>query len=177
LGSKFFDDRFIELLINKYPDSDIRNFLRLNSVDKFELITNWEESKRRITSFDNDVTVRLPYELGQLLKLKRGMILLKYNDLQFIFQDILNGIIKIINEAFDENIGNTPKYCFIVGGTAENELITTAIKESIKGRVSNGIIIPPNPGRSVLIGAAYAGVDCSLVRKRRAKKNLWNRDK
>ena len=122
----------------------------------------------------NNITVP-SVELEEFAKIKHNnnkyYLSLHYNFWFFLFNDIIDPIIKHFDKLLEINELKDLKYVFLVGGFAESKYFQNYIKGYLKVYENIKIVIPNLPGLCVVDGASKFGLYPNFVKIRRMPKH------
>lgn len=156
----------------KYPDS------YLEMMDDWEMFKcgfnpeNYKTGKFRIPSELQDI-LQSDYP-NALKKLKdkqngRSSHIIIYRDVvENIFNPIVNSILSQVEKMFN-NIGGHCDYLYLVGGFATSPYLQQRIKAKFNAYVKKNILIPNEPGKSIMVGAASFARNPEIIYPRKAR--------
>jgi molecular chaperone DnaK (HSP70) len=179
-GSTYVDKYFFETFLAKKLSPEIIEKIRNEkTTDYLEMINQWERIK---TSFDCTKDAKTQYFrltpgayrllsdqiLNRLAKQQQGddeSIHITPKEMDEIFQSTLDGLVKTVQNEFD-NLGNTScDYIYLVGGFSTSPLLQRRITQVFQSKVKK-IIIPPTPGAAIVEGAVSFGLNPGSHRSR-----------
>jgi len=85
-----------------------------------------------------------------------------------IFGPVVNNILVQVEKAFN-GIGGKCDYLYLVGGFATSRFLQQRIKDKFDSHVKKKVLIPGEPGKSILMGAASFARNPDIIRARRAR--------
>lgn len=189
-GGKAVDDQFKKFLSELVEETVWEKFKRENMEDYLEITRSFETKKRTIKPNKSGSTrMPIPQALVKLCakshKVKTFKEVIEKNDahknnvdivtgklvwdndfFRGFFKKTIDGIVKHIDELFQESEVKDVKIIVMVGGFSECLLVQDAIKKHF-GKVS--IIVPEEAGLAVLKGAVFFGHVPDAISRRSAR--------
>lgn len=188
-GSMYIDEEFLKWLSRVLGTTAVETLNVSFPEDRLELLERWESSKCRYDgSKEWEDTISLPGGFYKYLQQRHQDALQKLYDLQggedyfvrltsedmdSIFEPVLTGLVTAVQRQFSKLFAESKRcdYLFLVGGFAESRLLQKRIKHKFD-RGNGGpalVVVPENPGRSILGGAVAYGLNPGLIRTRRSR--------
>ncbi|KAL9657943.1 hypothetical protein ABK040_015998 [Willaertia magna] len=136
----------------------------------FEIYQTWEKQKVKLDSIDKRVVLKFSNpdpKIQNHSRFKTGGFLFSKEDLQSIFNPVIDKIVESI-----ENIVNSNDisfdYLIMVGGLSQCKPLIERIKNTLDMYFTS-IVVPDFGGESVVKGAAYLGRYPDLISVRKSK--------
>ncbi|XP_060083361.1 heat shock 70 kDa protein 12A-like [Ylistrum balloti] len=187
-GGTKVDESFLQLLVQIVGARVMENFKKHHTGDEIELFREFETKKRTITNdCSNKVTLRMPYQLGELFEEEFGVTLkdtirqtnfkgkmtwtgdkLKVdpNLIKDLFKLSADSIVEHIRDLLKKETCKNVSTFLMVGGFSECVLIQDAIRSNFPDK---RIIIPEDAGLAVVKGAVLFGHNPQTIISRKAK--------
>ncbi|MEK8018406.1 MAG: Hsp70 family protein [Candidatus Parabeggiatoa sp.] len=163
------------------------------AIDKFEakypeaylkMMDDWETFKYGFAPDYERGNFRIPSELRDVLQQDYPNVLkelaAKQNGNSFnvwltrevmdedIFGPVVNNILAQVENAFNRISGKCD-YLYLVGGFATSRFLQQCIKAKFDSHVKTKVLIPGEPGKSIMMGAASFARNPDIIRARRAR--------
>lgn len=163
------------------------------AIDKFEanypeaylqMMDDWETFKYGFDPDEERGSFRIPSELRDVLQQDYPNVLkelaAKQNGNSFnvwlarevmeeeIFGPVVNNILLQVEKAFD-SIGNKCDYLYLVGGFATSRFLQQRIKARFDSHIKKKMLIPGEPGKVIMMGAASFARNPYIIVARRAR--------
>jgi len=184
-GGKDVDKNFIRYLRKVFGTEAIDQFEAEYPDSYLDMLDDWEDFKY---GFDPEGYIRgnfrIPAELRDLLKerypdalatLSRKQKKNTYNLWltrktmeQEIFGPVVNNIVQCVEKVLSR-IGGECDYIYLVGGFSTARFLQKAIREKFGSRVTKKILIPGEPGKSVMVGAASFARSPEIILPRKSR--------
>ena len=166
----------------------IDEFQRNNMADYCDLFREFEVKKRKISSLDERIILKVPVMLSEIFQAKHSKTIkdhlatkLKYKNNIHWEKDKLRIGPEVARTLFEEacvSAANHLKSLFenrevkdvptilMVGGFSESPVLQDVVKKALPGKK---VIVPSDPGLVVLKGAVMYGHDPSVIQERRCR--------
>lgn len=184
-GGKDVDKNFIAYLRKTFGADAIDRFEAQYPDSYLDMLDDWEDFKY---GFDPEGYIRgnfrIPAELRDLLKesypdalaaLSRKQKKNTYNLWltrktmeKEIFGPVVGNIVNCVEKVFPR-IGGECDYIYMVGGFSTARFLQKAIRKKIGPRVRKKILIPGEPGKSVMVGAASFARSPEIILPRKSR--------
>jgi Hsp70 protein len=184
-GGKDVDKNFIAYLKTVFGTEAIDQFEAEYPDSYLDMLDDWEDFKY---GFDPDGYIRgnfrIPAELRDLLKenypdalaaLSRKQKKNTYNLWltrktmeKEIFGPVVDNIVDCVEKVFSR-IGGECDYIYMVGGFSTARFLQQAIRKKFGSRVRKKILIPGEPGKSVMVGAASFARSPEIILPRKSR--------
>lgn len=182
-GSIYVNQKFQHYLENLFTE-DIFNTIRDSSA-LLDILISWEREKSFYDKqkFNNKKPIRIPIpasltQTRSWERIKQRLsneqagrsteIYLDYKTIENLFQESIDKTLKVIKEQFQilksKNINC--EYIYLVGGFAKSMLLQASIQEFADKNQVKKVIIPEEPGGSVLWGGVCYGFNKNTLRSR-----------
>ncbi|KAL9646044.1 hypothetical protein ABK040_012070 [Willaertia magna] len=162
-GSSILDTRMFSKVHSLIGDN---LFNSLSIQQKFSMFCSWESQKLKLNDLNSRIIVKIENPSLDIQKhplFKVGGILLDSNCIKEIYEEVLD---EILNKA--ESKFNTRQYDHIVmvGGFSQCKPLI----DKMKDKFGYDVVLVPNSGSDTIVrGAAYLGLDPSLIAVRKCK--------
>nr|XP_034300194.1 heat shock 70 kDa protein 12A [Crassostrea gigas] len=190
-GGKAVDDQFIKFLSELVEEKVWEEFKKKNMEDYLEITRSFETKKRTIKPDKKGSTrMPIPHALVKLcleshgvenfkeiiqkseahkdnVTMSAGKLVWDNNFFRGFFKKTIDGIVKHIDELYQESEVKDVKIIVMVGGFSECELVQDAIKKHFGGK--SNIIVPEDAGLAVLKGAVFFGHVPDAISRRSAR--------
>jgi hypothetical protein len=174
-GSILIDRQFMTYLNESLMADVVQKFQKQDSRSYLELMDNWERTKCNPNVDSRFRFIDIPTRLYRLLEKDAPEVLRRLADEQAgenmklvmrrekfrdLFRPVLDKVIAAVRMQFEvlERQREKCDYLFIVGGFAKSPLLSERVREEF-GPLVRYVIVPPEPGKSVLHGAVLFGLD------------------
>ena len=179
-------DRSFETFFETIGGKGVLTTLKQSYMDDYlTLFTEFEAKKR--DDVERKVRVTVPMTLEQLIKKTckkniakilenseyKDTVTYKHKRLTFhpsvfrsFFSEAIEGVIKILQQIFEEDACTDLSDIILVGGFCESKLIQRSLREKFK---NHRFLIPNDPGLAVLKGAVYFGHIPNAISRRVAR--------
>lgn len=184
-GGKDVDKNFLNYFAKVLGGGAIDKFESKYPEAYLQMMDDWETFKYGV---DRNDYVRgnftIPSELRELLQQHYPNVLKELADKQDgndfklyltrevmeeeIFGPVVNNILLQVEKAFD-SIGNKCDYLYLVGGFATSRFLQQSIKEKFNTHIKHKMLIPGEPGKSIMMGAASFARNPEIILARRAR--------
>ncbi len=184
-GGKDVDRNFITYLRKTFGSEAIDQFEAQYPDSYLDMLDDWEDFKY---GFDPEGYIRgnfrIPAELRDLLKESYSDVLAALSRKQKkntynlwltretmeneIFGPVVDNIVNCVAKAFSR-IGGKCDYLYMVGGFSTARFLQKAIREKFGSRVKKKILIPGEPGKSVMVGAASFARSPEIILPRKSR--------
>jgi len=153
-----------------------------------ELFRDFEMKKRKKSSLDERVILKVPVELNELFQAKhdktiqnhlassptyknhiewvKGKLILEPDVANTLFENACKSAANHLKSLFEKQEVKDVPTILMVGGFSECLMLQDAVRRALPGKQ---VIIPPEPGIVVLKGAVMFGHDPSVIRERRCR--------
>lgn len=184
-GAKDVDKNFLNYLSRILGGSLIDKFESQYPEAYLHMMDDWETFKYGFDPSDYERgSFRIPVELHGLLQKHSPNVLdelaknqngnnfslwvTKQTMAEEIFGPVVDKIIERIEDVF-KRIGGKCDYLYLAGGFATSRFLQHCIREAFSKKVKKKIIIPGEPGKSIMMGAASFARNPEVIRARRAR--------
>jgi hypothetical protein len=184
-GGKDVDKNFLNYFAKVLSSGAIDMFESQYPEAYLQMMDDWETFKYGFDPDDYERgNFRLPGELRDILQKHYPKVLEelanKQNGNSFnvsltrkvmeneIFGPVVNNILERIKEVFNR-IGGKCDYLYLVGGFATSRFLQQRIKKEFGNHVKKKVLIPGEPGKSIMIGAASFARNPDIILARRAR--------
>jgi molecular chaperone DnaK (HSP70) len=180
-GSTYIDEFFIqEFLPSKLSPEALKEFHDQEPLEFLEMMSDWERIKCSYTPSTKITYFRINPKFYKLLVRKYPDALKKLEESQYgedtnilidselmeqIFESVLSGLTRTIEEQFEKLDGYGCDYIFLVGGFSTSPLLRKRVEEQFGWRVKK-IVMPVEPGAAIVEGAVSFGLDPTTIRAR-----------
>ena len=187
-GGIYVDKAFKDLLADIVGNDVMDDFAENKTSDFIDLFREFEVKKRNFKNeMEEKITFKVPIALADAFKEARGKEIKdhvqksKYKDkitwvgdklrmdartAKGLFQAACQSITKHLQELYrDENVRDVPTI-LMVGGFSESPMLQEILKREFPNKK---IIVPADPGLSVLKGAVIFGHEPALIEERRCR--------
>ncbi|XP_062582269.1 heat shock 70 kDa protein 12A-like [Saccostrea cucullata] len=188
-GGKSVDDKFIDFLSELGGKKVLKLLKETNMEDYVDILRTFERTKRAITlEKKGNVFVRIPLSFINLCKKENnlddfsqvikksphkenvnygpGKLKMTADFVRGFFKKTSDGIVKHIEDLFNEEAVRDVNHILMVGGFSECKLIQKAIKDNFPEK---RVIIPEESGLAILYGAVYFGHIPDAISRRVAR--------
>ncbi len=184
-GGKDVDKNFLNYLAQVLGGGAIDKFERDYPEAYVHMMDDWEVFKYGFDPADYERgNFRIPSELRDLLQTEYPQVLEELANKQGgntyklrltrqvmeedIFGSVVNNILVQVENIF-KRIGDKCDYLYLVGGFATSRFLQQQIKDKFASNVRKKILIPGEPGKSIMMGAASFARNPDIIRARRAR--------
>jgi molecular chaperone DnaK (HSP70) len=182
-GSTKIDKEFRLYLDQRLLARAVEMFHSEDPVSYLELMNAWERTKCN-PNIDRPQSIELPVKLiryldqldesilQKLAKEQTGedtRIWMRPDIMRQLFSSTLNGIVEAIYRQFEALGAIKCDYIFLVGGFAESPLLQDRVIREFGSKVRK-VIVPPEPGKSVVHGAVLYGLSPRRIVDRRMRR-------
>ncbi len=184
-GGKDVDKNFIRYLKTVFGAEAIDQFEAQYADSYLDMLDDWEDFKY---GFDPEGYIRgnfrIPAELRDLLKesypdalatlAKKqkkntyNLWLTRKTMEKEIFGPVVDNIVNCVEKVFSR-IGGECDYIYMVGGFSTARFLQQVIRENFGSRVRKKILIPGEPGKSVMVGAASFARSPEIILPRKSR--------
>ncbi len=184
-GGKDVDQNFLDYVDEVFGAEAVKTFEAQYPESYLDMLDDWENFKY---GFDPDGYVRgnfrIPAELRDLLQQKYPAVLEQLAEAQNnntynlwltkeimeqkIFGPVVNNILDCVDNVFSR-IGGDCDYMYLVGGFATSRYLQKSVKDKFASRVTKKILIPGEPGKSVMTGAASFARNPEIILPRKSR--------
>lgn len=184
-GGKDVDKNFLDYVDAVFGAEAVETFEKQYPESYLDMLDDWENFKY---GFDPDGYVRgnfrIPAELRDILQHKYPAVLEQLANVQNnnsynlwltrevmeekIFGPVVNNILARIDDVFSR-IGGACDYMYLVGGFATSRYLQKSIKDKFTPQVIQKILIPGEPGKSVMTGAASFARNPDIILPRKSR--------
>jgi hypothetical protein len=197
LGSEYINEAFIDVVLRDRVGGAavIERIRRDYPQALLDLVSSWENSKGSVkverdgpggeprisqpvylTAIPGEITDLLTPEtierLGTLPGGSRYRIAVTPEEVQRLFDSVLDHLIELVEEELDQMIANNgaqsePERLLLVGGLSTSEYLQERLLSHFGSRVT--LLLPAHPAAAVLFGAVLYGCDPPGIRARQSR--------
>ena len=174
-GGNQVDEAFKQMVIKITGSKVYFNFCDENDADFVVMFREFESKKRCFSGNEKQITIRIPYSLigaveeetgesiqdvlsqssySGKMKWKADRLIITSGLFATLFDVVTKNIVEYLKNVLREPEVKGTTNIFMVGGFSESCIIQDKVKEAFPGMT---VIIPPEPGLSVMKGAVMFG--------------------